>query len=68
MNRTLAPLVVVALVLAAITALTGCGGDSEDEAVAKQPQEEGTVLRITDTSKPGSGTSIRIGSRRRPGR
>ena len=53
MNRTLAPLVVVALVLAAVTALTGCGGDSEDEAVAKQPQEERTLLKIRDTSKPG---------------
>jgi uncharacterized cupredoxin-like copper-binding protein len=53
MNRTLAPLVLAALVLAAITAFNGCGGDSEDKAVAKKPQEEGAVLRITDTSKPG---------------
>ena len=53
MNRPFAFLVLAALVLAAITALTGCGGDSEDKAVAKKPQDEGTVLRIRDTSKPG---------------
>ena len=48
MNRTLA-----ALVLAPIAAFTGCGGDSEDEAAAKKPQKEPTLLKIRDTSKPG---------------
>ena len=49
MNRTFA-----ALVLAAIAALTGCGGDSDDEAAAKRPNDEGTVLKIRDTSQPGN--------------
>ena len=40
--------------LTAIAAFTGCGGDdSEDKAVAKEPQEKGTLLKIRDTSKPG---------------
>jgi plastocyanin len=42
-----------ALLLAAMAAFTGCSGDSEDEAVAKKPQAEGTVLKISDTSTPG---------------
>ena len=53
MNRTHAAPMLAALVLAAIAALTGCGGDSEDEAAAKKPHQEGTVLKISDTSKPG---------------
>ena len=53
MNRTLAPLVLAALVLTAITAFAGCAGDSEDKAVAKKPQEKGTLLKISDTSTPG---------------
>jgi uncharacterized cupredoxin-like copper-binding protein len=48
MKRTFA-----ALALAALTASSGCGGDSEDEAVAKKPLEEGTLLKLRDTSKPG---------------
>jgi plastocyanin len=54
MNRTLAAPVLAALMLAAIAAFTGCGGDSEDEAVAKKPKEEGTLLKIRDTSRPGN--------------
>ena len=53
MNRTLAALVLALLALAAIAALTGCAGDSDDKAVAKKPKQEGTVLKISDTSKPG---------------
>ena len=53
MNRTLAALVLAALAIAAITALAGCGGDSEDEAVAKKPEEKGTLLKIRDASTPG---------------
>ena len=53
MNRTFAALAIAALILAAIAVFTGCSGDSEDEAVARKPQEEGTLLTIRDTSKPG---------------
>ena len=48
MNRTVA-----ALVLVAITAIAGCGGDSEDDASAEKGQEEGTLLKISDASTPG---------------
>ncbi|MET0510434.1 MAG: plastocyanin/azurin family copper-binding protein [Thermoleophilaceae bacterium] len=53
MNRTLGAPMLAALVLAAIAAFTGCSGDSENESAAKPPQDEGTVLQIRDTSKPG---------------
>jgi plastocyanin len=53
MNRTLAALMLATLAIVAIPAFTGCGGDSEDEAVAKKPQENGTLLKIADTSTPG---------------
>jgi uncharacterized cupredoxin-like copper-binding protein len=49
MNRTFA-----ALVVAAITATTGCGDDSDDGSAAKSPQGQGTVLKIRDTSTPGN--------------
>jgi uncharacterized cupredoxin-like copper-binding protein len=44
-----------ALVLAAIAVISGCGGDDADDgsAVAKAPDEPTTVLKISDTSKPG---------------
>ena len=44
-----------ALVLAAIAVISGCGGDDADDgsAVAKPPDEPITVLKISDTSKPG---------------
>jgi uncharacterized cupredoxin-like copper-binding protein len=44
-----------ALVLAAIAGTTGCGGDDADDgsAAAKAPEEPTTVLKISDTSKPG---------------
>ena len=42
-----------ALALAAITAITGCGGSSDDEPAAKEPEGEGTVLTVRDTSTPG---------------
>lgn len=48
MKRTFA-----VLLLAAMAAFTGCGEDSEDEAAAKKPKDEGTVLKISDASKPG---------------
>lgn len=42
------------LVLAAITATSGCGDDSDDGSAAKAPEEQGTVLKIRDTSTPGN--------------
>ena len=48
MNRTFA-----AAALAALTAVTGCAGDSDDEPAAKEPQGQVTVLKIRDTSTPG---------------
>jgi plastocyanin len=51
MNRTYA---FVALVLAALTAATGCGDDSEEATAAKSPRERATVLKIRDTSAPGT--------------
>jgi plastocyanin len=50
MNRTFA-----ALVLAAITASTGCSSEDSDDAsaAAKAPEERATVLKISDTSTPG---------------
>jgi plastocyanin len=43
-----------ALALAAIAAAaTGCGDDSEDASAANAPQAKGTVLKISDTSRPG---------------
>jgi uncharacterized cupredoxin-like copper-binding protein len=46
---------VTALALAAIAVNSGCGGDDSDDgsAAAKAPEEEATVLKISDTSKPG---------------
>ena len=38
MNRTLAPLVLAALVLTAITAFAGCAGDSQEDAAAEKPR------------------------------
>jgi uncharacterized cupredoxin-like copper-binding protein len=50
MKRTFTALALGAIAIAA----TGCGDDSPDEAsAAKEPQEQGTVLKISDTSKPG---------------
>lgn len=49
MNRTYA-----ALVLAALTATTGCGDDSKEATGAETPQEPATVLKIRDTSRPGN--------------
>jgi plastocyanin len=49
MNRTYA-----ALALAALTATTGCGDDSQQATAAKTPQEPATVLKIRDTSAPGN--------------
>jgi uncharacterized cupredoxin-like copper-binding protein len=44
----------LALGLAAIAAGTGCSGDdSDDGSVAQAAEEEATVLKIRDTSKPG---------------
>jgi plastocyanin len=43
-----------ALVLVAISATAGCGGDDSDEAsAAKAPEGQATVVTIRDTSKPG---------------
>jgi plastocyanin len=42
-----------ALVLGALTAATGCSDDSQEATAAKTPRDEGTVLTIRDTSKPG---------------
>jgi hypothetical protein len=43
-----------ALALATITAISGCGSDDSDNGSrAKKPQEEGTVLKIRDSSRPG---------------
>jgi plastocyanin len=47
MKRTFA-----ALALIAIAAVTGCGG-SDDEPAAAEPEAQGTVLKVTDTSTPG---------------
>ena len=52
MNRTFAALVLAVLAVAAIPAFTGCS-DSEDEAIAEKPKEEGTVLTVSDASKQG---------------
>lgn len=41
------------LVLAAIAATTGCGGDSDDSSAAKPSEVRGAVLKISDTSTPG---------------
>jgi hypothetical protein len=42
------------LVLATITAITGCSGsDSDDGSAAEAAQVKATVLRIKDTSTPG---------------
>jgi len=44
----------LALGLAAIAAGTGCSGDdSDDGSVAQAAEEQATVLKIRDTSKPG---------------
>jgi plastocyanin len=48
MRRTFA-----VLVLAAITATTGCGGDDSDGSEAEAAEGQATVLRIKDTSTPG---------------
>jgi uncharacterized cupredoxin-like copper-binding protein len=42
-----------AIALAALAGTSGCGGESNDAAAAKEPREAGTVLKISDTSKPG---------------
>jgi uncharacterized cupredoxin-like copper-binding protein len=49
MNRTVA-----SLVLAAITATTGCADDSDDGSPAKAARGQGTVLKVRDTSTPGN--------------
>ena len=49
MNRTL-----IALVLAAVaTAAAGCG-DSEETSAASAPKDEGTILKVRNTSTPGN--------------
>lgn len=42
-----------AIALAALAGASGCSDESNDAAAAKEPREAGTVLNISDTSKPG---------------
>jgi len=51
MNRIFPAIALAAL--AALVGASGCGGESNDAAVAKEPRETGTVLTISDASKPG---------------
>jgi plastocyanin len=54
MNTTFSTAALTALTIAAIPAFAFAGcGDSEDAAIAEKPQEQGTVLNISDASKPG---------------
>jgi uncharacterized cupredoxin-like copper-binding protein len=49
MNRTFPALVLAAVIT---VAAAGCGGD-EDTSAASAPPDEGTVLKVSDTSTPG---------------
>jgi plastocyanin len=49
MKRTAAAVVLVASVAGA----TGCADDSGDATAANEPKDRGTVLKLSDTSKPG---------------
>jgi plastocyanin len=48
MRRTL-----VAVVLAALAGGTGCGDDSGDASAASEHLEQGTILKLSDSSTPG---------------
>ena len=41
------------VLLAAVAGATGCADDSSDATAASEPKERGTVLKLSDTSKPG---------------
>lgn len=49
MKRTAAAVVLVA----AVAGATGCADDSGDATAASEPKDRGTVLKLSDTSKPG---------------
>jgi plastocyanin len=49
MKRTAAAVVLVA----AIAGVTGCGDDSGDATAASEPKDRGTVVKLSDASKPG---------------
>jgi uncharacterized cupredoxin-like copper-binding protein len=51
MNRRFPAVTLAAL--AALATASGCSDESNDAAAAKQPREAGTVLKVSDTSKPG---------------
>jgi plastocyanin len=42
-----------AMALVALAGASGCGDGSNDASTAKEAHEPGTVLKISDTSKPG---------------
>jgi plastocyanin len=49
MKRTAAAVVLVA----AVAGAAGCADDSGDATAASEPEDRGTVLKISDTSTPG---------------
>ncbi len=49
MKRTAAAVVLVA----AVAGATGCADDSGDATAASESKDRGTVLKLSDTSKPG---------------
>ena len=49
MKSTAAAVVLVA----AVAGATGCADDSGDATAANAPKDRGTVLKLSDTSKPG---------------
>jgi uncharacterized cupredoxin-like copper-binding protein len=51
MNRIFPAIALAAL--AGVAGASGCGDESSDASAAKEPRDPGTVLKISDTSKPG---------------
>jgi plastocyanin len=41
------------VLVAAVAGATGCADDSGDATAANEPKDRGTVLKLSDTSKPG---------------